>query len=187
MSHPSSRFLKVFEAVRIVAAGIAVGAFLAACGGGEGKDESMDPQAVAERIKPFGEVAVAGQESTPVADEAPAAAAPAAVATAAPAPAAATTAPAAAAAAAPAAAVDGEATYKAACSACHGLGIAGAPKPGDKAAWAARIAQGTDVLHRHAIEGFKGQAGFMPAKGGRVDLSDAAVAAAVDYMVAGSR
>lgn len=185
MSHASSRFQKVFKAVPVVAAGIAVGAFLAACGGGEGKDESMDPQAVAERIKPFGEVAVAGQESAPVADEAPAAAAPAAVATAAPA--AATTAPAAAAAAAPAAAVDGEATYKAACSACHGLGIAGAPKPGDKAAWAARIAQGTDVLHRHAIEGFKGQAGFMPAKGGRVDLSDAAVAAAVDYMVAGSR
>ena len=43
------------------------------------------------------------------------------------------------------------------------------------------------MLHRHAVEGYKGPAGVMPAKGGRMDLSDDAVIAAVDYMVAGSR
>ena len=88
-------------------------------------------------------------------------------------------------AAAPAA--DGKATYQSACSVCHGAGIAGAPKVGDKAGWAARIAQGTATLHQHALQGYQGQAGVMPAKGGRVDLADEVVAAAVDYMVAESR
>jgi cytochrome c5 len=81
----------------------------------------------------------------------------------------------------------GEATYKAACLACHGAGVAGAPKLGDKAAWKDRIAQGNDTLYKHAIEGFKGSKGFMPAKGGRADLKDADVKAAVDYMVAQSK
>ena len=53
----------------------------------------------------------------------------------------------------------------------------------DGAAWEARIAQGADVLYTHAIEGFTGDAGFMPAKGARMDLSDDEVRAAVDYMV----
>ncbi len=78
----------------------------------------------------------------------------------------------------------GEKTYKAACFACHGTGAAGAPKFGDKAAWGPRIAKGLDTLHTHALKGFKGKKGFMPAKGGRADLSDADVKAAVDYMVA---
>ncbi len=77
----------------------------------------------------------------------------------------------------------GEKTYKTACFACHGTGAAGAPKIGDKAAWAPRIKKGLDTLHKHAIQGFKGSKGFMPAKGGRTDLSDADVMAAVDYMV----
>jgi len=81
----------------------------------------------------------------------------------------------------------GEATYKAACFACHGTGAAGAPKTGDKPAWKDRIAAGNDILYKHAIEGYKGKAGFMPAKGGRADLSDADVKAAVDYMVAQSK
>ena len=81
----------------------------------------------------------------------------------------------------------GEATYKAACFACHGTGAAGAPKLADKAAWKDRIAAGNDVLYKHAIEGYKGKAGFMPAKGGRADLKDADVKAAVDYMVAQSK
>ena len=54
-----------------------------------------------------------------------------------------------------------------ACMACHGAGVAGAPKIGDAAAWGPRIAKGADTLHKHAIEGFQGQAGFMPPKGGR--------------------
>jgi len=82
---------------------------------------------------------------------------------------------------------NGQQTYQQACFACHGTGAAGAPKLGDKAAWADRIAQGNDTLYKHAIEGFKGAKGFMPAKGGRADLSDDAVKAAVDYMVAESK
>ena len=81
----------------------------------------------------------------------------------------------------------GEKTYKMACFACHGTGAAGAPKFADKAAWKDRIAQGNDTLYKHAIEGYKGKTGFMPAKGGRTDLSDADVKAAVDYMVSGSK
>lgn len=82
---------------------------------------------------------------------------------------------------------DGQKTYQAACFACHGTGAAGAPKLGDKAEWKARIAQGDAVLNEHAIKGFKGSKGFMPAKGGRADLSDADVKAAVAYMVAQSK
>jgi cytochrome c5 len=93
----------------------------------------------------------------------------------------------AAAAATPATAVDGKKVYDTACTACHTAGIAGAPKSGDKAAWAPRIAQGANVLYDHAIKGFQGKAGVMPAKGGNVSLSDAEVKAAVDYMVAGAK
>jgi cytochrome c5 len=82
---------------------------------------------------------------------------------------------------------DGQKTYQAACFACHGTGAAGAPKTGDKAAWADRIKQGNDKMYEHAIKGFKGAKGVMPAKGGRADLSDDAVKAAVDYMVAQSK
>jgi cytochrome c5 len=78
---------------------------------------------------------------------------------------------------------DGKATYDSVCFACHASGAAGAPIAGDKAVWAPRIAQGMDVLKKHANEGFKGNSGFMPAKGGRTDLSDADVGAAVEYMV----
>ena len=81
-------------------------------------------------------------------------------------------------------AADGQGTYKTACFACHGPGVAGAPKLGDKADWKARIAQGNSTLYDHAIKGYKGSKGFMPAKGGRADLSADAVKAAVDYMVA---
>ena len=58
---------------------------------------------------------------------------------------------------------------------------------GDKAAWAERIAQGMAVLHEHAIKGFTGKTGMMPPKGGRMDLSDAEVMAAVDYMISQSK
>ena len=79
--------------------------------------------------------------------------------------------------------VDGKGTYQSACFACHGTGAAGAPKLGDKGAWKKRIAQGNKTLFDHAINGFKG----MPAKGGNASLSDAAVKAAVDYMIKGSK
>jgi len=94
-----------------------------------------------------------------------------------------------AAAAAPAAAapVDGKKIFEGTCVVCHGAGIAGAPKFGDKTAWAPRIAQGASVLYTHAIAGLTGKGGVMPPKGGNTALSDADVKAAVDYMVAAAR
>ncbi|WP_426194685.1 c-type cytochrome [Massilia sp. DWR3-1-1] len=80
----------------------------------------------------------------------------------------------------------GKKTYDAACVACHGAGIAGAPKFADKAAWAARIAQGSATLYEHAIKGFQGKAGMMPPKGGSA-ASDSDVKAAVDYMAAAAK
>jgi cytochrome c5 len=77
----------------------------------------------------------------------------------------------------------GEEVYNSTCMACHGAGVAGAPKFGDKGAWGARLAKGIDTLHKHALEGFQGGAGFMPAKGGRTDLSDKTIMAGVDFMV----
>lgn len=79
-------------------------------------------------------------------------------------------------------AADGKATYDKACFVCHAAGVAGAPKLGDKADWGPRIAQGLDTLHTHAIKGFQGKKGVMPAKGGNMSLSDADVKAAVDFM-----
>lgn len=78
---------------------------------------------------------------------------------------------------------DGAATYKEACAACHVAGVAGAPKLGDKAAWGPRIEQGNDALYAAVLNG----KGAMPPKGGRTDLSDDAIKAAVDYMVAQSK
>ena len=90
-----------------------------------------------------------------------------------------------AASAAPAAggAVDGKAIFQSTCFACHGTGAAGAPKAGDKSAWGPRIAKGKSTLYQHALHGFQGKSGMMPAKGGNTSLSDAAVEAAVDSMV----
>jgi cytochrome c5 len=83
----------------------------------------------------------------------------------------------------PAAPKDGADTFTQVCSACHGAGIAGAPKAGDKGAWGPRIAKGKEALYDHALKGFQGSSGVMPAKGGRADLSDDLVKAAVDHMV----
>ena len=83
--------------------------------------------------------------------------------------------------------LSGEEVFSMACIACHGTGVAGAPKLGDAAAWAPRIAKGAETLHKHALQGFQGQAGIMPAKGGRVDLSDQSIINAVDHMIANSK
>jgi cytochrome c5 len=112
-----------------------------------------------QRIAPVARVAVAGQDNSALA-------APAAASTAA------------------ATDLPGEQVYQQVCTACHGAGIAGAPKTGDKAAWEARLAQGADTLNKHAIEGFQGKAGYMPPKGGRTDLTDQSVINAVEHMVA---
>jgi cytochrome c5 len=133
---------------------------------GSAGNADMSPEAVARRIAPVALL---------VFDNAPAA--PASAPAKAPGPAPAAT------AAAPAKAADGKATYTQICSVCHATALAGAPKFGDKAAWAPRVAQGSATLHDHAIKGFQGKAGMMPPKGGNGALSDADVMAAVDYMV----
>jgi cytochrome c5 len=117
---------------------------------------------VDERLQPFAKVAVAGQDNSALKIEA--------------------TTPAGS-AAGPAPPKNGDELFEQACKACHGAGIGGAPKAGDKAAWGPRIAKGKDVLYDHALHGYTGSAGMMPAKGGRVDVSDDLVKQAVDHMV----
>jgi cytochrome c5 len=118
--------------------------------------------AVEERIKPVGSVYLPGDDIVAAAPVVETVAEPEPVA----------------------AALSGPQVYNSACLACHGAGVGGAPVVGDAAQWTARIEQGMDVLTRHAIEGYMGNAGYMPPKGGRLDLSDDEVAAAVEYMVA---
>src|SRR4051812_37409436 len=121
-----------------------------------------NPAAAAQRLKPVGEVNVG--EVPPGA--AAGAARPATQAKAAP----------------PGSADAGKALYNSVCIACHGAGIAGAPKAGDKAAWKARIAQGKEVLYNSALHGKNA----MPPKGG-ASAPDADVKAAVDYLVSQSK
>jgi cytochrome c5 len=73
----------------------------------------------------------------------------------------------------------GEKIYKQACAACHIAGVAGAPKFGDKTAWAPRIATGMDAMVAAVISG----KGIMPPKGGAAGASDADLRAATQYMV----
>lgn len=175
---------------------------------GAGSD-AQSPEAIAERLKPIGDVGytlkeggTTKQAAAPADAAPPAAAEPAQVAanTAAPqepsvaaaaagAAAAASDAAASAATAANAAAATvnvssdaGKTLYQSACMACHGAGVAGAPKVGDKGAWTQRIAKGKDTLYQNAIKGI----GVMPAKGG-AQASDEEVKAAVDYMITASQ
>jgi len=121
--------------------------------------------AVEERIRPVGQVYLPGEEHS--------AAVPVVTAVAEPEPV--------------AAALTGPQVYNSACLACHSAGVGGAPVVGDAAAWAPRIAQGVAIMTTHAIEGYTGSAGYMPAKGGRTDLSDAEIGDAVDYMIGQSQ
>ena len=78
---------------------------------------------------------------------------------------------------------DGKEIYDHLCTSCHTGGIAGAPKLGDKAKWAPRLAEGIDTLVKHAIEGYHGPDGnFMPPKGGNPALTDEQVTAAVHWI-----
>ncbi len=81
----------------------------------------------------------------------------------------------------------GKSVFGKTCAMCHAAGVAGAPKPGDKADWGPRIAPGKDTLYKHALEGFTGAKGMMPPRGGGAALKDEEVKAAVDYMTAQSR
>ena len=72
----------------------------------------------------------------------------------------------------------GETVYNTICKACHETGVAGAPKTGDKAAWASRLATGSAALLKSVIAG----KGSMPPRGGSPDLSDEELKAAVAYL-----
>ena len=123
-------------------------------------DDPAVQRAINERIAPVGQVAVTGQDNSALD-----AAGPTVVAA--------------------VADLSGTDVFAQACTACHGAGVAGAPKFGDRSAWGLRIAQGMPTLYQHALQGFQGKSGVMPAKGGRVDLSDTSITNGVDYMVAG--
>ena len=129
------------------------------------RDTAEYRQAVANRIRPVGEVYLPGEAFAEPERSIEAAPEPEPVA----------------------AALSGPQVYNQACLACHAAGVGGAPILGDADAWAPRIAQGMEMLSKHAIEGYTGSAGYMPAKGGRMDLSDEEVAAAVEYMAAESQ
>ena len=73
---------------------------------------------------------------------------------------------------------DGKKIFETTCIVCHGTGVAGAPKAGDKAAWAPRLKTGMDALYTSALNGKNA----MPARGGNGALTDAEVKAAVDYL-----
>lgn len=79
--------------------------------------------------------------------------------------------------------LDGKTIFSSLCQTCHTNAATGAPVLTDKASWAPRIAQGMDTLFTHAINGFTGTKGAMPAKGGNPSLTDAQVKATVQWMV----
>ncbi len=125
------------------------------------RDADEYQAALVSRIEPVGQVYLTGEHHESSAPKVETAAAAEPVAT----------------------AMSGPQVYNEACIACHGAGIGGAPVLGDAAVWAPRIAKGEDVLGQHAIVGFT-DIGYMPPKGGRVDLSDAEIIDAVAYMIA---
>jgi cytochrome c5 len=116
---------------------------------------------VSERIEPFGKVYLPGDDLAAAGPQSAEAVAPEPVAE----------------------VRTGPQVYNEACITCHGSGIGGAPMITDPEAWAPRIAQGEDTLRQHAIEGYTGSAGYMPPKGGRMDLLDEEVYAAVEFMI----
>jgi cytochrome c5 len=173
-SHP----LKLAIGVVIGAVALIVGLYLLVqlaihgyAGRSHKDDPTMSDAAVKKRIAPAAQVAI--DPNAPAAPAAGAAPAPSNVATVA------------VPAATPAkgAAGSGKSTYDTVCQVCHGAGVAGAPKFGDKAAWAPRLKQGVEALHASALKG----KGAMPPKGGNPSLADADVKAAVDYMVTAAK
>ena len=169
-------FLKSFAGLIVALVALTAVLFVVAqiIGGKPSKtiESTADAKAVAERIKPVGELTVGAAQTAMVATASSNPLMDAIIPS------------------ANAAGVDdnkGKKVYDATCVACHAAGVAGAPKLGDKANWAPRIAQGADTMYTHAIKGFQGKAGMMPPKGGNMSAKDEDVKAAVDYMVSQSK
>jgi cytochrome c5 len=168
VSKQDTHFVNVFSMVIGLLVAVAIGLFaLARIVASHTQERQVLTEAdyaknVALRLAPPSQEAVAGQDNSAMAIKAPATAA---------------------AGSAVAIPKNGTELFEQTCSACHGQGIGGAPRAGDKAAWGPRIAKGKSVLYQHALEGFTGTAGVMPAKGGRTDVPDDLVKQAVDHMV----
>ena len=169
-------FLKSFAGLIVALVALTVVLFVVAqiVGGKPSKpvESTADAKAVAERIKPVGELTVSAAQTAKVATASSNPLMDAIIPS------------------ANAAGADdnkGKKIYDAACMVCHVAGVAGAPKLGDKANWAPRIAQGNDTLYSHSLKGYQGKAGMMPPKGGNMSLKDEDVKAAVDYMVSQSK
>jgi cytochrome c5 len=168
VSKHDSHFFNVFSVVLGLLVAFAVGVFAFAHYIGEKNQVAhvlIDPrlqQSVEERVQNPARVAVAGQDNSAL-----------------------TIAPVTTAAATvePVKFENGTEVYENVCKVCHGVGLAGAPKVGDKSAWSPRIAQGKSTLYEHAVKGFNGKTGVMPAKGGRPDLSDELIHQAVDHLI----
>jgi cytochrome c5 len=165
MSKQDSHFFNNFSLVLGILFAVTLGLFAFARHIGEEHQLAQvttDPRYVAgveDRLKPVAAVAIAGQDNSALAIQATGPEIKVSL---------------------PA---DGPAAYDTGCVACHGAGIAGAPKAGDKGAWGPRIAQGKATLYKHAIDGFNGKTGVMPPKGGQVAWPDDLVKQAVDHMV----
>ncbi len=168
MEKQDSQFITVFSVVLALLVAVAVLLFALARGVAartEDVEVYTDPlyaTAVQQRTAPFTREAIAGQNNAALAIQAPAGAGPS-VALAVP--------------------MNGKQLFEQVCSTCHGPGLVGAPKAGDKAAWASAIAEGKPTLYQHALMGYTGKTGTMPSKGGRTDLPDALIEQGVDYML----
>ena len=173
MSKQDTHFINMFSIVIGVLVALAIVFFVAAraIGGAvESQEMTGEPDyyaSVAARVAPLAQEAVAGQNNAALAIT----------------PVAAGTAQSGGGSSGVAMPTSGKDLFDQTCSACHGAGIAGAPKAGDKAAWASHIAKGLPTLYDHALHGFTGTTGTMPAKGGRTDVPDPMVEQAVNYMV----
>ncbi|MFC4728977.1 c-type cytochrome [Coralloluteibacterium thermophilus] len=167
MRNPDLVFLKRFSVILGILMAVAVFLIVVAVSIHFSQPREVDPSVqarVEQRIRPVGDVyaGATGAAAKAAAEEAARAAAASQVAF--------------------GGTLEGDVIYNGACAACHGTGAGGAPTL-TRGEWGARLAQGSDTLHRHAIEGFTGSQGLMPAKGGMPSLTDEQVIAAVDWMV----
>lgn len=164
MSNHDQHFFDTFMLILGILVGVAVGLFFLSRFMGDATqgiwslDETAVQEQIEERIAPAARVAIAGIDEP---EAAQAVIQPEPVQ----------------------AKLTGPQVYNEACQACHAQGVGGAPVIGDPAIWTNRIAQGRETLEDHVINGYQGEAGYMPPKGGRLDLSDEEILAALDFML----